>query len=125
MRKPKWKSGATTGAIFETKFNQWLHDAKIEFYEDKTLSTGKRRSKDIKCDRRLIINDKEVFVELKSTTSNVNITYKLYNDGRQHKLKFHQICKMDWLIINYRDTETYAINKNDFQPIHFTYLMEF
>jgi len=114
MRKPKWKSGATTGAIFETKFNQWLHDAKIEFYEDNTLSTGKRRSKDIKCDRRCVVDGKDVFIELKSTTSKVNITYKLYDDGEQWKLKIHQIRKMDYLIVNYRDAETYVITKKQF-----------
>lgn len=115
LMRNKWKSGATTGAEFETKFNQWLHDANIEFYEDKTLSTGKRRRKDIKCDRRLIIDDKEVFVELKSTTSKQALDYRLYNDGLNHKIKFHQISKMNWLIVNYHDTnETYAITKKQF-----------
>jgi len=115
MPRNKWKSGAVTGQAFEKEFDLWLNTANITFYSDDTLSTGKRRRKDIKCDRRLIIGDKEVFVELKSTTSKVNITYKLYNDGRQWKLKFHQIVKMDWLIINYHDVnETYAITKRGF-----------
>jgi hypothetical protein len=110
----KFKPGATTGKEFEDKIDLWLNNANITFYSDKTLSNGKRRQKDIKCDRRLIIDDIEVFIELKTTTEKQALDYSLYDDGRTHKIKFHQICKMDWLIVEFRPNKPIAITKDNF-----------
>lgn len=112
--KNKFIPGAVTGKQLEDKIDLWLNNANITFYSDKTISNGKRRQKDIKCDRRLIIDDKEVFVELKTTTEKQSLDYSLFNDGRIHKIKFHQICKMDYLILEFRPHLPIVLTKEQF-----------
>lgn len=114
MKKNKFVSGATTGKKFEQLIDTWLFNAGIRFESDETISTGGRRRKGIKCDRKLIIGDKEVYVELKTTTENQALDFRMYDDGRSHKLKFHQISRMDWLIIEFRPHMPIAIKKEDF-----------
>lgn len=112
--KNKFISGSVTGQAFEDEIDRWLNDAKIEFYEDKTLSNSKRRHKDIKCDRRCVVNGNDVFIELKTTTDNTNLTFGLYNDGKTYQIKPHQIHKADYLIIKFRPNKPLVITKKEF-----------
>ena len=112
----KYKSGASFGDTFEKLFAEWCDASKIAFRKEQTLSNSKRRHKDKMCDYELIFKDKSIFIELKSAQIKQSLDYCLYEDGRNHKIKFHQICKMDYLIIEWRSEDNIyiAITKNDF-----------
>lgn len=113
--KPKpWQSGATTGSIFEATIDKWANDAGIPYNNDTTLTNSKRRRKDLKSDRIYIWNCKEIAVELKTTTEKQQLDYALYDDGRQHKIKWHQICKADYFIMEFRPNDPLLIKKTDF-----------
>lgn len=116
MKKHKYISAATYGDRFEQLFESMCDCSKIAFRKEKTLSNSKIRKRDKKCDYELFLNDISVFVELKTAQIKQGIDYALYQDGKNHKLKFHQICKMDLLIIEWRLDENIivAITKSDF-----------
>ena len=112
----KFVSGASYGDKFEQLFELWCDALKIPFRKEKTLSNSKRRHKDKSCDYELILKDKSIFIELKTAQIKQSLDYSVYEDGRNHKIKFHQICKMDYLIIEWRsDKNVYVvISKKDF-----------
>jgi len=114
MKKSKFISGATEGKLFEEKFDAWCFKANIPFETDNILSPGKRRRKDLKCDRKLMVNGYDVYIELKTTTVKQSLDYSLYEDGISHKIKFHQIARCDWLILEFRPNKPIAISKMQF-----------
>lgn len=111
--KHNFVSSSTFGKIFEDMIDQWSNDAKLEFYNDKTLDNAKRRKKDISTDRRYIINDIEVFVELKTCRKGQPLSYNITPGPEKRHLKFHQICKMDYLIFESRPEKPIVIKKRD------------
>ena len=78
MPKKNYKSGATFGAVWEETFDTWLRNADIKFKHEKTLTNSKQRKTDLKCDIKCTINSKDVFIELKTTTTKQAIGYSLY-----------------------------------------------
>jgi len=111
------ENSAKVGDNFEELFFTWCDKVGIPFRKEKTLTNGKRRRKDKKVDTELFPKDNPVFVELKSRKITHQIDYRLFEDGKRHILKFHQICKMDWLIVEWRgDQNIYvAIKRNNFR----------
>ncbi len=111
--KNKYKPGATTGKLFEDKMDEWLERSKLTFKRDETLSNAKVRRKDIGCDRRVILDDKEVYLEYKHIKGALDYQISLLS-SKQCKLKPHQIRRMDYLIIQYENNPVLCINKWDF-----------
>jgi hypothetical protein len=112
--KSNYRPGAVTGKAFEDKIDSWADAAGIPYKSDDTISSGGRRRKDLKCDRCYLINGKEVYVELKTTTEKASMDFSLYNDGKQHKIKYYQIHQMDYIIMCYRPNEPLLISKKGF-----------
>lgn len=120
MNKSKFISGATFGSTFEEEVFIMLDKAQIPYRKEETLSSGKRRRKDKKCDIEAILTDKSVFVELKTLWDDKALEYDLYNHGLNCNLKHHQIKAMDYLVIKFRPhskitvDEMYMVKKKDF-----------
>ena len=91
MKKPKYKSGATYGDEFEKEVFTMLDKACIPYRKEETLSSGKRRKKDKKCDIECLMDDKSIFIELKTLTDKEALKFDLYNHGLNCNLKYHQI----------------------------------
>ena len=119
-KNKKWISGATHGATFEKEVFTMLDKAHIHYRKEETLSSGKRRKKDKKCDIEAILGDKSVFIELKTLTDKEALKFDLYNHGLNCNLKYHQIKAMDYLVIKFRphskieQPEMYKVSKIDF-----------
>lgn len=120
MNKKRWVSGATQGKIFEEEVFTMLDNASIPYRKEETLSSGKRRKKDKKCDLEAILDDKSMFIELKTLWDDKALEYDLYNHGLDCNLKYHQIKAMDYLVIKFRphtkieEPEMYRVSKLDF-----------
>jgi hypothetical protein len=120
--KAKFISGSTFGDEWEEEFFTMLDKAQIPYRKEETLSSGKRRRKDKKCDVEAYIDDNSVFIELKTSWDDKAVEYDNYNHpNREFKsLKYHQIKAMDYVIIKFRphtkieDNEIYRIKKFDF-----------
>lgn len=111
--KEKYISAPTVGADFEAKIDEWSLNAGLEFYSDKTLDNAKRRKKDISTDRCFVVNSEDVFIELK-TTGSTSMSYTLYHTQKKHRIKFEQICKMDYIILEFRPNKPLVISKKQF-----------
>jgi len=113
-------SGATFGSTFEEEIFTMLDKAQIPYRKEETLSSGKRRRKDKKCDIEAMLTDKSVFIELKTLWDDKALEYDLYNHGLDCNLKYHQIQSMDYLVIKFRPhskikvNEMYMVHKKDF-----------
>ncbi len=120
MKNKNWKSGATFGSEFESEVFTMLDTAQIPYRKEETLSSGKRRRKDKGCDIECLMNDKSVFIELKTLWDDKALEYDLYNHGLNCNLKYHQIKAMDYLVIKFRphtkiqEPEMYVVSKEDF-----------
>ncbi len=120
MKNKKWISGATYGAAFESEVFTMLDNACIPYRKEETLSSGKRRKKDKKCDLECILDDKSIFIELKTLWDDKALEYDLYNHNLNCNLKYHQIKAMDYLVIKFRPhskievAEMYKVSKIDF-----------
>jgi len=120
MKTKKWKSGATFGDEFEKEVFTMLDKASISYRKEETLSSGKRRKKDKKCDIECLMDDKSIFIELKTLTDKEALKFDLYNHGLNCNLKYHQIKAMDYLVIKFRphskikEAEMYKVSKVDF-----------
>ena len=118
--KDKFISGSTYGDEWEEEFFTMLDKAQIPYRKEETLTSGKRRRKDKKCDVQAIVNDKDVFIELKTLWDEKALEYDIYNRRENCKLKYHQIVAMDYVIIKFRPkskietSERYCIKKYDF-----------
>lgn len=116
----KYKSGSTFGDEWEEEFFTMCDKAQIPYRKEVTLSSGKRRRKDKKCDVQAEINDKDVFIELKTLWDDKALEFDVYNKREDCKLKYHQIKAMDYAIIKFRPhskietNEIYYIKKFDF-----------
>lgn len=115
MKKNIYVSNAKYGANFEKKISDILTDYGVQNKHEQTITNGRKRTRDKGSDFEILIDGKKIYLELKSTTSAQSIDYTLIDDFKIHKLKHHQICKMDWLLVEYRDKEEmYLIEKHDF-----------
>lgn len=114
MKDKHFKSASSFGADFENKIDKWSNDAKLEFYSDKTLSNSKVRKKDISTDRRYVVYGNDIFVELKTCRSSQPLSYNITPGIEKRHLKFHQICKMDYLIYESRPNKPIVISKKAF-----------
>ncbi len=108
----KNKSAAIYGKEFENKIHTWLRNAKIPFKSDETISGSKRRQKDIKCDLEILLGS-SIFIELKTVREEQPLSYNITMSGVSRHLKFHQICKMCYLIVEYRPNKPILITKED------------
>lgn len=113
MKNKTYKSGASYGSDFENKIDQWSTDAKLEFYKDKTLDNAKRRKKDLSTDRRYVIAGKDIFVELKTCSTKQPLSYNITQGPEKRHLKFHQIAKLDYLIVEWRPNDPIVITRRD------------
>lgn len=120
MKKSKWKSGSTFGKAFEEEVFTMLDNANIPYRKEETLTTGKRRRKDKKCDVECLINDKSTFIECKTLWDDKALEFDIYNKRDHSNLMYHQITAMDYLVIKFRphtkieEHEMYQVSKLDF-----------
>ena len=112
-KKNKFKSGATYGSEFEAKIDSWAEQAGIPWEIDKTLGTDRKRKKGQGCDRRYIVGDRKVNVELKTLGKDASLPVSLYPNHQKTGLKFHQVCAMDYLIVECRPYLPVAVRKED------------
>lgn len=108
----KFISGSTYGDEFEQTIFTMLDTDGIPYRKEQTLSNSKRRVKDKSCDLEILLS-KSIFIELK-TVYNQPLTYNITLDTKKRHLKFHQIAKMDYLIVEYRPNKPVVISKRNF-----------
>ena len=120
-KNKKWKSGASHGAAFEEESFIMFDNAGIPYRKEETLSSSKRRKKDKKCDIECFINDKSIFIELKTMWDDNPLKFDVFNKiTHEVNLKYHQIKSMDYLVIKWRphtkieEPKMYMIKKFDF-----------
>lgn len=104
--------GKNTGKEFEDQVIILLKQRNINFTQEKTLTNGKVRRKDKCVD--IVLDDIGYKLELKTTTEKQGLDYSLYDDGKKHKIKFHQICNMTHLILEFRPNEARVLSKIEF-----------
>ena len=117
MSRHNYKSSATVGEEFQTKIENMLDSAKIPHRAEKTLSNSKIRKLDKKADYEVYPNDNPIYLEVKTSEHNKTVGYCLYQSSKKVWLKFHQICRMDWLVVEWRfedENIMVKISKKDF-----------